>query len=88
VSLLQLCGGRAATLRSCGGEYLEQAGFGTERLEGDLRTHFPARAFSRSIATPSAGAGRWSACSRAVAAGTVDILVGTQMIAKGHDFRP
>lgn len=71
---------------ACGGEYLEQAGFGTERLETDLRTHFPGARISRVDRDTIRRRGSMVRVLRAVAAGDVDILVGTQMIAKGHDF--
>ena len=70
----------------CGGEFLEQSGFGTERLEADLARGFPERGSPASIATPSAAAARSPRVLRAVARGDIDIVVGTQMIAKGHDF--
>ncbi len=47
---------------------------------------FPARVSRAWIATRFAGAARLRACCAASRAGTIDILVGTQMIAKGHDF--
>jgi primosomal protein N' (replication factor Y) len=71
---------------SCGGEYLEQAGFGTERLEAEIKRLFPA---ARTLRVDRDTVRRRGAIARAlsaVAAGAVDILVGTQMIAKGHDF--
>ena len=46
----------------------------------------PARASRASIATRSAGAARSRRCSRSSRARELDVLVGTQMIAKGHDF--
>ena len=71
---------------ACGGEYLEQAGFGTERLEADLRAHFPGARISRVDRDTIRRRGSMVRVLRAVADGHVDILVGTQMIAKGHDF--
>ena len=44
------------------------------------------RVSAASIATPSAAAARSRRCWRRFAAGELDVLVGTQMIAKGHDF--
>jgi primosomal protein N' (replication factor Y) len=71
---------------ACGGEYLEQAGFGTERLEADLRAHFPGARISRVDRDTIRRRGSMVRVLQAVARGDVDILVGTQMIAKGHDF--
>ena len=70
----------------CAGPYLTHTGFGTERVEQEIRAAFPAarvarldRDSARRRAEPAALLGRF-------AAGEIDILVGTQMIAKGHDF--
>ena len=83
------CNYAAAVPRRCGacsGEYLEQAGFGTERLEADLRAHFPGARISRVDRDTVRRRGSMARVLRAVADGAIDILVGTQMIAKGHDF--
>ena len=73
--------------RKCAAPYLEHTGFGTEKVEQQL-----ARAVSRgahrprrSRLGPAAGA-RSRRCWRASRARELDVLVGTQMIAKGHDF--
>ena len=50
------------------------------------RRSFRRRASAASIATPSAGAAASRCCWTASAARELDVLVGTQMIAKGHDF--
>jgi primosomal protein N' (replication factor Y) len=70
----------------CGGEFLEQSGFGTERLEADLRMPFPAARIARVDRDTVRRRGAMSRILAQVAAGELDILVGTQMIAKGHDF--
>jgi len=71
---------------ACAGEYLEQAGFGTERLEADLRTRFPGARVARVDRDTVRRRGAITRVLEAVARGDIDILVGTQMIAKGHDF--
>jgi primosomal protein N' (replication factor Y) len=71
---------------ACGGEFLEQSGFGTERLEADLRTHFPEARVARVDRDTIRRRGAIVDVLAAVARGEIDILVGTQMIAKGHDF--
>jgi primosomal protein N' (replication factor Y) len=80
---------------SCGNPDIAPVGRGTERLEEHLGELFA------SIARPGGGAvriaridadstraqGALASQLAAVHAGEVDVLVGTQMIAKGHDFR-
>ena len=71
---------------TCGGEFLEQSGVGTERLEAEIRARFPG---ARVVRVDRDTIRRRGAIARVlgdVARGDVDILVGTQMIAKGHDF--
>jgi primosomal protein N' (replication factor Y) len=70
----------------CGGEFLEQSGIGTERLEAEVRAHFPDARVTRVDRDTIRRRGAIARVLQAVAAGDVDILVGTQMIAKGHDF--
>jgi primosomal protein N' (replication factor Y) len=71
---------------ACGGEYLEQSGFGTERLEADLRARFPDARVARVDRDTVRKRGALARVLGDVARGAIDILVGTQMIAKGHDF--
>jgi len=70
----------------CGGEFLEQSGIGTERLEAEVRERFPTARISRVDRDTIRRRGAIARVLKAVAAGEIDILVGTQMIAKGHDF--
>src|SRR4029079_17248736 len=70
----------------CGGEYLEQSGIGTERLEVELYQRFPAARIVRVDRDTIRRRGAIAGVIRAVARREVDIVVGTQMIAKGHDF--
>ena len=70
----------------CGGEYLEQSGFGTERLESDLHELFPNARLARVDRDTIRRRGAITEVLRGVANGAIDIVVGTQMIAKGHDF--
>lgn len=74
------------TCGTCGGDFLEQSGFGTERVEALIRERFPG---ARVVRVDRDTIRRRGAIARVlgdVAKGDVDILVGTQMIAKGHDF--
>ena len=70
----------------CGGEFLEQTGVGTERLEVELRERFPDARISRVDRDTVRRRGAIARILGAVGRGYIDIVVGTQMIAKGHDF--
>jgi primosomal protein N' (replication factor Y) len=70
---------------SCGNPDLKPLGQGTQRLEETLAAFLPAariRRIDRDTMRPRA----WAELGEAVHGGEVDILVGTQMLAKGHDF--
>ena len=71
---------------ACGGPYLEQSGFGTERLEAELRDKFPGARVARVDRDTIRRRGAIARVLADVARGLIDIIVGTQMIAKGHDF--
>jgi len=69
----------------CGNPDLKALGQGTQRLEETLTALLPAariRRIDRDTMRPRA----WADLGEAVHGGAVDILVGTQMLAKGHDF--
>ncbi|MCL5059239.1 MAG: primosomal protein N' [Candidatus Thermoplasmatota archaeon] len=70
---------------NCGNPDLKALGQGTQRLEETLAALLPAariRRIDRDTMRPRA----WAELGEAVHGGEVDILVGTQMLAKGHDF--
>jgi primosomal protein N' (replication factor Y) len=70
---------------SCGNPDLKPLGQGTQRLEETLAAFLPAariRRIDRDTMRPRA----WAELGEAVHGGEVDVLVGTQMLAKGHDF--
>ncbi len=70
---------------SCGNPDLKPLGQGTQRLEETLTALLPAariRRIDRDTMRPRA----WAELGAAVHGGEIDILVGTQMLAKGHDF--
>jgi primosomal protein N' (replication factor Y) len=71
---------------ACGGEYLEQSGFGTERVEAEVRAQFPGARVARVDRDTTRRRGAMANVLANVARGAIDVLVGTQMIAKGHDF--
>lgn len=70
----------------CGNVDLQPFGRGTQRLESVLAERFPAARILRidrdSANTPK----KWQALLATIHAGEADILIGTQMLAKGHDF--
>jgi primosomal protein N' (replication factor Y) len=74
------------TCETCGGEYLEQSGFGTERIEAELAARFPLARIARVDRDTIRRRGEITRVLDEVARGRIDVLVGTQMIAKGHDF--
>ena len=71
---------------NCAGPYLEQLGFGTERVEAEVRERFPGVRVARVDRDTIRRKGAINALLARFAAGEIDVLVGTQMIAKGHDF--
>jgi primosomal protein N' (replication factor Y) len=70
----------------CAGPYLEQLGFGTERVEAEVRALFPDARVGRVDRDTIRRRGAIGALLEKFAAKELDVLVGTQMIAKGHDF--
>ncbi|HAK55329.1 MAG TPA: primosomal protein N' [Acidobacteria bacterium] len=71
---------------SCSGEFLELAGVGTERLEAEVRQRCPGARVARMDRDTMARRGAAAALLAEFGRGDIDVLVGTQMIAKGHDF--
>ena len=61
-------------------------GHGTQRLERALTERFPAARIARIDRDSTRRQGAFADVRERVDAGHVDILVGTQMLAKGHDF--
>lgn len=70
----------------CGGEYLEYRGFGTERIEADVRAAWPEARVARVDRDTVRRRGAIARLLQRFARRELDILIGTQMIAKGHDF--
>ena len=69
----------------CAGPYLEQLGFGTERVEAEVRARFPLARVGRVDRDTIRRRGAIGALLAKFAAKELDVLVGTQMIAKGLD---
>jgi len=72
---------------SCGNLDIQPIGRGTEKLAEQLAAELPAARIARLDADATRGRGALERTLAAVHAGEVDILVGTQMVTKGHDFR-
>jgi primosomal protein N' (replication factor Y) (superfamily II helicase) len=70
----------------CAGQYLEQMGFGTERVEGAVKLIAPSARVARLDRDAIRRRGALSSILSRFRDGDIDVLVGTQMIAKGHDF--
>lgn len=71
----------------CGNLDLAPLGRGTQRIEEALAEQFPDARLARIDADSTRRKGSAQALFAQVHAGEVDILIGTQMVAKGHDFR-
>jgi primosomal protein N' (replication factor Y) len=71
----------------CGNVDIVPVGRGTEKLEEHLRGMLPNARVARMDADTTRRKGALEAQLGAMHAGDVDVLVGTQMVAKGHDFR-
>jgi primosomal protein N' (replication factor Y) (superfamily II helicase) len=77
---------RPKVCASCSGKYIELVGFGTERVEAEVRERFPDARVARVDRDTIRRRGAIAALLARFAARELDVLVGTQMIAKGHDF--
>lgn len=83
------CGGQTPVPRACptcGDLDLKPMGRGTQRIEEFLGGRFPGARIARIDADSTRLKGSAEALFTRVHQGDVDILVGTQMVAKGHDF--
>ncbi len=83
------CGFEAMIPRACpdcGNLDLQPFGRGTQRLEEMLGQRFPKARILRIDRDSASTPAKWQALLAAIHNGEVDILIGTQMLAKGHDF--
>jgi primosomal protein N' (replication factor Y) len=74
------------TCPKCGSEHLYYVGAGAEQIEEHLRELFPRARIGRLDRDTARKRRAYHQLLGAFAAGRLDILVGTQMVAKGHDF--
>jgi primosomal protein N' (replication factor Y) len=70
----------------CGSEYLNFIGTGSEKVEEELHRDFPEARIARMDRDTVSGKRHFESILHGFREGSFDILVGTQMIAKGHDI--
>ena len=70
----------------CGSQELVPVGAGTQRIEEALARLLPEARVLRIDRDATRRKGAWSDLRARIEGGEVDVLVGTQMLAKGHDF--
>ncbi|MDP2144826.1 MAG: primosomal protein N' [Gallionella sp.] len=70
----------------CGNADLKPVGSGTQRIEEVLQERFPEARILRVDRDSTRNKRAWQTMREQIHANEVDILVGTQMLAKGHDF--
>ena len=71
---------------TCGNQDIHPFGRGTQRLETWLQQRFPEARILRVDRDSVKSRKQWEAVLERIHGGEADILVGTQMLAKGHDF--
>jgi primosomal protein N' (replication factor Y) (superfamily II helicase) len=71
---------------ACNSLEMKELGAGTERVESDLRELLPTAAIVRMDSDTTSGKDSHNRLLKRMADRSADILIGTQMIAKGHDF--
>ncbi len=74
------------TCPSCGGSKIFFMGCGTQKLEDEARSFFPEACIARMDRDSVRTKGSFFQIYQRLKEGGIDILIGTQMIAKGHDF--
>ncbi|MGV7220991.1 MAG: primosomal protein N' [Nitrospinales bacterium] len=75
-----------ATCPDCHGDIIRFSGFGTKKLEAEIRRMFPGANVTRMDRDTARGKTAFDLMYSGMHAGEIDILIGTQMITKGHDF--
>ncbi len=74
------------TCPACGSSYIQQSGYGTQRVEEEVYRLFPDARVARLDLDSSSRKGKQGQILDAMKNGGIDILIGTQMVAKGLDF--
>ena len=71
---------------SCGSKHIRRFGIGTQRVADEAKRLFPAARVARLDSDVMQKRGEYQRIYEAMRGGEIDILVGTQMVAKGLDF--
>ncbi|MBR6514794.1 MAG: primosomal protein N' [Clostridia bacterium] len=71
---------------NCGGDHIRFMGYGTQRVEEELQTLFPDKKIVRMDADTTGTKASYEEMLTAFRDREGDILLGTQMVTKGHDF--
>lgn len=74
------------TCPKCANKNIRYAGFGTQRVEQELKSRFPSASVLRMDADTTTTKNAHEKALSAFATGDYDIMIGTQMVAKGLDF--
>jgi primosomal protein N' (replication factor Y) len=77
---------KRTTCATCGSNELRLGGAGTQRVEDDVAKAFPEAKLLRMDLDTTSGKGAFQKLLTAFGSGEADILLGTQMVAKGLDF--
>ncbi len=83
------CGYTSPMIRkcpSCESDKLSFLGFGTQKLEAEMSKYLPELSLMRMDADTTQGKLAYDRLLEGFRAGEADVLLGTQMVAKGHDF--
>jgi len=84
-----LCGytqASASKCKTCGSSRIKPLGLGTEKLEAAVKALFPSARTARMDRDTTTRKGSVLKILKGLRSQTIDILIGTQMVAKGHDF--
>ncbi len=87
--LCHMCGYTEKTPRvcpACQSDKIDFLGYGTQKVEGTLSEYLPDMRVMRMDADTTAGKLSYDRMLESFRRGDADILLGTQMVAKGHDF--
>lgn len=76
----------ATACSHCGSQHIKQLGLGTEKIEHAVKRFFPQARIARLDRDTTAQRGAMVKILKELKSGAIDILIGTQMVAKGHDF--